>query len=119
MFLTPDGEPFWGGTYFPPEPRWGRAGFPQILATIAAAYRDKRDDVAKNVAALREGLERLGRPQPRGGIEPDRFDDIARPLLREVHPLNGGPRPAPEYPANAIVAVLLAPWQSPRPGTHP
>src|SRR5260370_4327896 len=73
MFLTPDGEPFWGGTYFPPEPRWGRAGFPQILATIAAAYRDKRDDVAKNVAALREGLERLGQPQAGGRIEPGFF----------------------------------------------
>ena len=31
MFLTPDGEPFWGGTYFPPEQRWGRPGFPQVL----------------------------------------------------------------------------------------
>src|SRR5271156_2448674 len=63
MFLTPDGEPFWGGTYFPPEPRWGRPGFPQILAGIGDAYRTKRDDVLKNVAALREGLARLGRPE--------------------------------------------------------
>src|SRR5512138_3049148 len=34
MFLTPEGEPFWGGTYFPPEPRWGRPSFPQVLASI-------------------------------------------------------------------------------------
>ena len=39
MFLTPEGEPFWGGTYFPPEPRWGRPGFPQVLAAISEAYR--------------------------------------------------------------------------------
>src|SRR5438046_6529602 len=74
MFLTPAGEPFWGGTYFPPEPRWGRPSFPQVLASIGAAYRDKRDDVAKNVAALREGLQRLSRPQPGEGIAAELFD---------------------------------------------
>ena len=63
MFLTPDGEPFWGGTYFPPEPRWGRPSFPQVLRSIAAAYRDKRADVAKNVAALREGLQSSRAPK--------------------------------------------------------
>jgi hypothetical protein len=54
MFLTPEGEPFWGGTYFPPEPRWGRPGFPQVLAAIGKAYRGDRDTVLKNVAALLE-----------------------------------------------------------------
>ncbi|MDP7538821.1 MAG: thioredoxin domain-containing protein, partial [Candidatus Poseidoniia archaeon] len=39
MFLTPDGEPFWGGTYFPPEPRYGRPGLPQVLTDIAETYR--------------------------------------------------------------------------------
>src|SRR5271170_1060575 len=71
MFLTPEGEPFWGGTYFPPEPRWGRPGFPQILTAMGDAYRTKRDDVLKNVAALREGLQRLGRPQPSEGTPPE------------------------------------------------
>src|SRR5437660_5688914 len=54
MFLTPAGEPFWGGTYFPPEPRWGRPSFPQVLAAIVEAYSNKREDVATNVAALAE-----------------------------------------------------------------
>ena len=39
MFLTPDGEPFWGGTYFPPDQRWGRPGFPQVLEAISEAYQ--------------------------------------------------------------------------------
>src|ERR1700674_5363647 len=77
MFLTPDGEPFWGGTYFPPEPRWGRPGFPQIWSAVAAAYRDKRDDVAKNAATLREGLSRLGRPTQGEGTAPEQLDQIA------------------------------------------
>src|SRR3954451_6668459 len=68
MSLTPDGEPFWGGTYFPPEPRWGRPGFPQVLLSVSAAYRDKPEDVAKNVAALREGLQKLARPEQGGGV---------------------------------------------------
>ncbi|HTZ36611.1 MAG TPA: thioredoxin domain-containing protein, partial [Stellaceae bacterium] len=49
MFLSPDGEPFWGGTYFPPEPRWGRPGFGQVLQGVAATYRREHDKVEKNV----------------------------------------------------------------------
>ena len=45
MFLTPDGEPFWGGTYFPPEPRWGRPGFREVLHAVASAYRGDPDKV--------------------------------------------------------------------------
>src|SRR3954447_9384196 len=58
MFLTPDGEPFWGGTYFPPEQRWGRPGFPQVLTSISNAYHRDKDTIAKNVGALREGLQK-------------------------------------------------------------
>src|SRR5437667_8062919 len=71
MFLTPDGEPFWGGTYFPPEPRWGRPGFPQVLAALGKAYRSDRDTVLKNVTALREGLAKLGQPQRGEGVPPE------------------------------------------------
>src|ERR1700748_523989 len=46
MFLSPDGKPFWGGTYFPPEPRYGRPGFPQVLQGIATAYRRDPANVA-------------------------------------------------------------------------
>src|SRR5271163_2626362 len=90
MFLTPDGEPFWGGTYFPPEPRWGRAGFPQVLQGVAQTYRGDRDKVTKNVVALREALAKLGQPEAGEGIDPALFDRIAERLLREVDPLNGG-----------------------------
>jgi hypothetical protein len=114
MFLTPQGEPFWGGTYFPPEPRWGRPGFLQILAAIAAAYRDKREDVVKNAAALREGLEKLARSQPGGGIAPDLFDQIAARLLREVDPVNGGIGTAPKFPQCGIFELLWRAWKRTR-----
>ena len=117
MFLTPDGEPFWGGTYFPPEPRWGRPGFPQVLTSIAAAYRDKREDVVKNVAALREGLQKLARPErgARAHRHPaEQFDRIAERLLREVDPLNGGIGTAPKFPQSGIFELLWRAWKRTR-----
>ena len=51
MFLTPAGEPFWGGTYFPPTPRFGRPGFADVLDQVASVYRQQQDKIAKNVAA--------------------------------------------------------------------
>ena len=53
MFLTPDREPFWGGTYFPPEDRWGRPGFPTVLDRIAVIYRQEGDKVRANADTLK------------------------------------------------------------------
>ena len=121
MFLTPNGEPFWGGTYFPPEARWGRPGFPQILEAIAKAYREQRDTVLKNVAALREGLSRLGSPQTGDGasveISLELLDRIAERLLREVDPLNGGIGSAPKFPQCGIFELLWRAWK--RTGQEP
>ncbi|HEY6015858.1 MAG TPA: thioredoxin domain-containing protein, partial [Gaiellaceae bacterium] len=52
VFLTPDGEPFFGGTYFPPEPRHGLPAFRQVLLAVAEAYRERRDDVARTAREL-------------------------------------------------------------------
>ena len=114
MFLSPDGEPFWGGTYFPPESRWGRPGFPQVLAGIAATYRGDRDKVQKNVVALREALQKLGRPEAGAGIDPALFDRIAERLLREVDPLNGGIGTAPKFPQCGIFELLWRGWKRTR-----
>jgi uncharacterized protein YyaL (SSP411 family) len=118
MFLTPDGEPFWGGTYFPPEPRWGRPGFPQVLAAIGEAYRGDRDTVLKNVMALRQGLARLGQPQQGEGGPPELsaalLDRIAERLLREIDPLNGGIGTAPKFPQCGIYELLWRAWKRTR-----
>jgi uncharacterized protein YyaL (SSP411 family) len=118
MFLTPDGEPFWGGTYFPPEPRWGRAGFPQVLTAISNAYQRDRDTIGKNVAALREGLRKTAEPQ-RGEaaapqITPELLDRIAERLLRESDPLNGGIGTAPKFPQCGIFELLWRGWKRTR-----
>src|SRR6266571_263362 len=58
VFITPEGEPFFGGTYFPPEPRHGLASFRQVLAAVAEAYRTQREDVSRQANALVDALRR-------------------------------------------------------------
>ncbi|MFZ3235381.1 MAG: thioredoxin domain-containing protein [Stellaceae bacterium] len=111
MFLTPDGEPFWGGTYFPPEQRWGRPGFVQVLTAISEAYADKRDDVAKNVTVLRDALQRLGEPQPGGGVTRRELDPVAERLLRETDQIHGGIGTAPKFPQCGILELLWRGWK--------
>jgi uncharacterized protein len=111
MFLTPDAEPFWGGTYFPPEQRWGRPGFAQVLEAMSNAYAEKRDDVAKNVVALREALQRLGRPERGGAIGRELLDGIAERLLRETDQLHGGIGSAPKFPQTGVLELLWRAWK--------
>ena len=59
MFLTPDGEPFWGGTYFPPEPKFGRPGFPQVLEEIARLYTQEPEKIHGNRDALKNALNHI------------------------------------------------------------
>src|SRR5579862_7596724 len=64
MFLTPDGDPFWGGTYFPPEPRWGRPSFRQVLNGVAEAFHTGAEAVIQNTKALKQHLEREAAATP-------------------------------------------------------
>src|SRR6266542_1834952 len=80
MFLTPDGEPFWGGTYFPPEPRWGRPSFRQMLGAVSAAWADGDESVAKNVVSLRAHLNQPVASPP-GAPDPGLLEDAAQTIL--------------------------------------
>src|SRR6202040_3085780 len=64
VFLTPDGEPFYGGTYYPPEPRHGMPAFQQVLAAVAEAYRTQREDVSRQAKALVDALRRSSEQIP-------------------------------------------------------
>ena len=111
MFLTPAGEPFWGGTYFPPTPRFGRPGFPQVLESIAGIYQKEPDKVTKNVTALQEALEKLSKNQPGGPIPVERLDQIAERLVREIDPFHGGIGNAPKFPQVSILKLMLRAWR--------
>jgi uncharacterized protein len=98
MFLTPDGEPFWGGTYFPPTARYGRPGFPDLLRGVADAYNNQTETIEKNVLALREGLSKLSQPPPGNGLTLQAVDETAGLALRMIDALRGGTAGAPKFP---------------------
>ncbi len=106
MFLTPEGEPFWGGTYFPPTPRFGRPGFPDVLRGIAGTYQREPDKVTNNVNALREALGKLADNQRGDAIPPDAFNSIAERLASEVDAVHGGLGGAPKFPQPSIFTLL-------------
>jgi uncharacterized protein YyaL (SSP411 family) len=108
MFLTPDGEPFFGGTYYPPEPRHGLPSFRQLLVVVAEAYRDRRDDVAKQASALVESLQRSGRTTPSGEpLTGELFAEAERVLRAQYDPRWGGFGHAPKFPPASTIEFLL------------
>jgi uncharacterized protein YyaL (SSP411 family) len=98
MFLTPEGRPFWGGTYFPPASRWGRPGFADVLTTLAETYAQEPDKVQKNVDGLAQAMAKLSSPQAGGAISMDIANQIAERLLEEVDLQQGGIGQAPKFP---------------------
>ncbi len=111
MFLTPDGEPFWGGTYFPPASRFGRPGFRDVLRGVIHHYRETPEAVSKNVAALRTGLAKMGESGAGGTIELDAVETAARRLAEEFDPVHGGIGTAPKFPNPSILELL---WRTSR-----
>lgn len=109
MFLTPDGAPFWGGTYFPPEPRWGRPSFRQVLMGVSEAYRTNAEPVVKNTAALRRFLANQATPEPGDLPGPVHLDAVADAYLKVADPEHGGLRGAPKFPNPPIFRFL---WQN-------
>ncbi len=98
MFLTPDGDPFWGGTYFPPTPRYGRPGFDQVLKSISHTYEDAPDQVEGNVGAIRNAMSDALAPRGGGGMSLETLDQVAAAAVRMVDPYTGGTQGAPKFP---------------------
>jgi uncharacterized protein YyaL (SSP411 family) len=98
MFLTPDGEPMFGGTYWPPEPRWGRPSFRQVLGSVDATWRTRRNDMEQRSLTLSEHLGRLSELSPGPGVTPADLTRIGDALLSAVDPVHGGLRGAPKFP---------------------
>ncbi len=111
MFLTPEGEPFWGGTYFPPTPRFGRSGFPQVLAGIAKVYNEEPEKVQGNTAALKEALAKLSDNQAGEGISLEITAQVAQRLLQAIDQNEGGIGGAPKFPQPSILKLLWRAWK--------
>jgi uncharacterized protein YyaL (SSP411 family) len=107
-FLMPDGTPFYGGTYFPPEDRMGMPGFPKVLDAVASAYRERREEVEENADQIRQLLRRATRELPKPeDISPAIMSEASEQLARTFDARNGGFGSAPKFPQPAIVGFLL------------
>ncbi len=108
MFLSPDGEPVWGGTYFPKESRYGRPAFVDVLKELSRLFREEPDRIAQNRAALMEKLGAAARPENKVVIGLPELDQAAASLARQMDPVNGGAARCAEIPAMSDARVSLA-----------
>ncbi len=106
MFLTPNGEPIWGGTYFPKTSRYGKPAFVDVLREIARLFRDEPAKIERNRAALMERLAAAARPAGSATIGRAELDNAARQLGGLIDPVNGGTRGAPKFPQAALFECL-------------
>jgi uncharacterized protein YyaL (SSP411 family) len=108
VFLLPSGEPFLGGTYFPPEPRHGLPAFRQLLVAVSDAYRERREDVAQQAGALVDALRESATVSP--SAEPlteSLLVEAERGLARQFDPEWGGFGGAPKFPPASVLEFLL------------
>src|SRR5579859_5493581 len=107
-FLTPEGKPFYGGTYFPPDENFGRPSFRRVLLAVSQAFQEKRNDVLQQadgvIAAMAQAESFAGRS---GSVDPTIGDKIARAALRMFDAKNGGFGSAPKFPHPSAIDLLL------------
>ncbi len=106
MFLTPDGMPFFGGTYFPDTPRFGRPSFRQVLENVARVYTQEKETIEQNTAYLKSRLT----PRLNYGAAPafsdEQLANVASKFIGAIDPANGALRGAPKFPNTAIFHFL-------------
>ena len=108
MFLTPDGKPFYGGTYFPPEDRQGMPGFPKILLGVSQAYRERSADVEKSVGEILAALQRMSEThQSDKDFSPDIIAASCEKISRAYDSDNGGLGQAPKFPNAGVYELFL------------
>jgi uncharacterized protein YyaL (SSP411 family) len=111
MFLTPDGEPVWGGTYFPKEARYGRPAFVDVLKELSRLFRDEPGRIGQNRDALMGRLATAAQAERKVTIGPAELDQAAAGLARMMDPVNGGLRGAPKFPQCLMLENL---WRAGR-----
>ena len=123
-FLTPEGKPFYGGTYFPPSDGYGRPSFRRVLLSIAAAYREKHGDVVEQAAMVESAIAQSESFPGRGGrVSAGVIGAIEESALKMFDPRHGGFGQAPKFPHPSLLEVLIeryghAPVKSPEASTN-
>ncbi|MBN9148502.1 MULTISPECIES: thioredoxin domain-containing protein [unclassified Nitrobacter] len=106
MFLSSDGSPFWGGTYFPKLPDYGRPAFTDVLQSVARVFHDKPDRIAHNRDALLARLSERARSDNPANLGPAELDSAAASIAHSIDPVNGGLHGAPKFPQCSVLEFL-------------
>jgi uncharacterized protein len=109
VFLTPEGQPFYGGTYYPPEPRYGMPSFQQVLQSVAEAYQKRRDQVQGQAQRLTSALQRSAQIGGAAGeLTPDLLKEATATLLQYFDSEDGGFGSQPKFPQPMTLDFCLA-----------
>jgi uncharacterized protein YyaL (SSP411 family) len=108
VFLDPEGVPFFGGTYFPPEPRQGMPSFRAVMEGVIDAWENRRGEIRSAAARTVQGLEATTRlPQSQEILSPRILDEAERALYPQYDPVNGGFGSAPKFPPASTLEFLM------------
>jgi uncharacterized protein YyaL (SSP411 family) len=108
VFLTPDLIPFYGGTYFPPEERYGRPGFPRILESIASIYKTKKSDIINQSEKIIKALEDMNKVESKSAtLNPKHFDNAFLNIYNSYDKKSGGFGSAPKFPASMTILFMI------------
>ena len=107
MFLTPNLEPFWGGTYFPPEDKFGRPAFKKVLETINDVYKNNKEKIKKSVDLIKDGLVKSTSNIFGNEISKQLSNQVSISLISLIDKINGGIKGAPKFPNVPIFENIL------------
>ena len=106
MFLTPDAEPFWGGTYFPREAKYGRGGFEQVMREVDRVYREEPQNIRNNADYLKQQLQPASMTGDLAAINETLVFEAAGRILPIMDPVHGGLGQAPKFPQCSMLELL-------------
>src|SRR4051812_16868884 len=107
-FLTPDGRPFFGGTYFPPDDHWGRPGFKRVLTGIANAYKEKHGEVLESAASVMGAIaHQEAFAGHSGSLDPKIVDHMAQSAIKSFDRVHGGFGSQPKFPHSSALDLVI------------
>ncbi|MBI3088150.1 MAG: thioredoxin domain-containing protein [Candidatus Omnitrophica bacterium] len=110
VFLTPEGKPFWGGTYFPPADRFGRPGFTTVLRSISASWKTRRQDILRSSQTLTQAIQAGAQAAFSALLTTATLETGARQFGSQYDDAYGGFGPAPKFPRSHSASFLLRAW---------